>query len=78
MARLTMKQRKKMPKSKFAGPGTSFPVNDKEHVQKAVQLAKYASPATKKKIKAAAKKMGVNAPSLGLNLKKKGKRKKKK
>ena len=64
MAKLNQKKRNKMPKSEFAGPGTSFPVNDKEHVEKAVQMAKFASPKTKAKIKAAANKMGVNAPSL--------------
>ena len=59
MARLTAKQRKKLPSKSFAGPGRSFPMNDKAHARKAVQLEKFASPATKKKINARAAKMGV-------------------
>jgi len=59
MARLTAAQRKKLPKKSFAGPGRSFPMNDKAHARKAVQLEKFASPATKKKINARAAKMGV-------------------
>ena len=59
MARLTAAQRKKLPKKSFAGPGRSFPMNDKAHARKAVQLEKFASPATKKKINARAKAMGV-------------------
>ncbi len=39
MARLTTKQRNKLPNSAFAGPGRSFPVNDKVHAEKALQLA---------------------------------------
>lgn len=40
MAKLTSEQRKRMPKSKFAVPSTKdFPLNDKEHDRKALQLA---------------------------------------
>lgn len=60
MARLSAKQRKALPSGDFAGPGRSFPMNDKVHAEKAVQLEKYASPATKAKINARAKAMGVN------------------
>jgi hypothetical protein len=60
MARLSAKERKALPSSDFAGPGGSFPMEDKEHAQKAVQLEKFASPATKAKINARAKAMGVN------------------
>lgn len=60
MARLNAKQRKALPASDFAGPGRSFPMNDKAHAEKAVQLERYASPATKAKINARAKAMGVN------------------
>lgn len=60
MARLTAAQRKKLPAKSFAGPGKSFPMNDKTHAQKAVQMERFASPATKKKINARAKAMGVN------------------
>lgn len=35
MARLTTKQRKKLPKRDFAGPGRSFPVEDKAHARNA-------------------------------------------
>ena len=39
MAKLTTGQRNKLPGSSFAGPGRSFPINDKVHAQKALQLA---------------------------------------
>jgi hypothetical protein len=39
MAKLTAAARKKIPTSKFAGPDRSFPIPDKVHAQKAVQLA---------------------------------------
>lgn len=39
MSRLTSKERKAMPSSEFAGPGRSFPIGDKEHARKALQLA---------------------------------------
>jgi hypothetical protein len=31
MATLTSKKRKSLPKSEFAGPGRSYPVNDRSH-----------------------------------------------
>lgn len=37
--KLTAKARKAIPKSKFAGPGRSFPIEDAEHAKKAIQLA---------------------------------------
>lgn len=37
--KLTTSQRKALPSSEFAGPGRSFPVNDKVHAEKALQLA---------------------------------------
>lgn len=60
MSRLNAKQRKAMPASEFAGPDKSFPMEDKVHAEKAVQLEKYASPATRAKINARARSMGVN------------------
>lgn len=39
MARLTAAQRKALPASKFAGPGRSFPVEDKGHAHEAVAIA---------------------------------------
>lgn len=37
--KLTAAARKKIPASKFAGPGRSYPINDKVHAEKAIQLA---------------------------------------
>lgn len=39
MAKLTTGQRKALPSKSFAGPGRSFPINDKPHARKAIQLA---------------------------------------
>jgi hypothetical protein len=39
MARLTSDKRKSMPKSQFAGPGKSFPVNDDTHARLAISGA---------------------------------------
>ena len=39
MAKLEAAARNALPKSEFAGPGRSFPINDKEHARKAIQLA---------------------------------------
>ena len=36
MARLTAKARKKIPAGKFAGPGRSFPIEDKNHARAAL------------------------------------------
>lgn len=36
MAKLTAGQRRKMPKSQFAGPGKSFPIPDKGHARAAL------------------------------------------
>lgn len=63
MAKLTAKDRKKMPKKEFAGPGKSFPVNDKNHARMAIsgatrsQRAGNISPDEAKKIKARARKI---------------------
>lgn len=35
MAALTAKKRKKLPKSKFAGPGRTYPIPDKAHAANA-------------------------------------------
>lgn len=37
MARLTSKERKKLPAKDFAGPGRSFPMPDKAHARAALQ-----------------------------------------
>jgi hypothetical protein len=39
MARLTSAARAAIPSSKFAGPGRSFPIENKVHAEKAIQLA---------------------------------------
>lgn len=36
MTNLTAGKRKKMPKKDFAGPGKSFPINDKKHARLAI------------------------------------------
>lgn len=59
--KLSTEARKKLPASSFAGPGRSFPVNDKEHARKALQLAPRSehagniSKATEEKIEARAR-----------------------
>lgn len=39
MAKLSAGKRRSMPKSDFAGPGRSFPVNDKTHARMAISGA---------------------------------------
>lgn len=39
MVKLTSSKRSAMPKSKFAGPGKSFPVNDPTHARLAISGA---------------------------------------
>lgn len=39
MAKLSTKARKAMPKSKFAGPGRSFPIENKSHARAAISGA---------------------------------------
>ena len=39
MSKLTAGKRRGMPKSQFAGPGKSFPVNDKTHQRSAISGA---------------------------------------
>jgi hypothetical protein len=60
MSRLSSKQRKGLPAGAFAGPGRSFPMNDKAHIDAAVREEKFASPATRSKINARARAAGVN------------------
>lgn len=42
MAKLTSKQRNKLPNSSFAGPDRSYPVNDKSHAANAKARASQA------------------------------------
>ena len=60
MARLTAAQRRKLSKKSFAGPGRSFPMEDKSHIRAAVREEKFASPATRKKINSRAHAAGVS------------------
>ena len=65
MARLSAGQRKKMPASEFAGgkpkskPTGRFPLNDKAHIRSARSYERFATPAEKKRIDAAAKRAGI-------------------
>jgi len=57
VAKLTASSRKKIPTSKFAEPGKrKFPIQDKAHIRAAESYERFASPAGKAKINAAAKK----------------------
>lgn len=52
MARLTTKERNKLPDTAFAGPGRSFPVNDRGHAKAALGRASEYHPELKAKIRA--------------------------
>lgn len=55
MTVLTQGKRDAMPKSQFAGPGTSYPVNDPVHAKLAKAMAaRYASPGERAQIDAKA------------------------
>ena len=55
MRDLTPKVRAHMPKSEFAGPGTSYPVPDAAHAKLAkAMVAKFGSPALKARVDAKA------------------------
>lgn len=73
MVALTTKQRKAMPASKFAGgkggkAGDTgrFPLNDKKHVAAAESYERYATPAERSKIDAAAKRDFPNGKKGGM------------
>jgi hypothetical protein len=55
MAKLTTRARNKLPKSSFAGPGRSYPVNDKSHARNALARASQMVKAGKLSPSAAAK-----------------------
>ena len=58
MAKLTTKARNALPDSAFAGPGRSYPVQDKAHARNAkARAAQHASPTLKKKVDARANKV---------------------
>lgn len=58
MAKLSAKARKGLPSSAFAGPGRSFPVEDRDHALAAAMLDKNASAQTKANVRAAVKRFG--------------------
>ena len=57
MTRLTTAERKKLPAKDFAGPGRTYPIEDKGHARAAKgRAAEFASPALKARIDARADK----------------------
>lgn len=55
MAKLDAAQRKALPAKDFAGPGRSYPVNDRNHAIAAKSMAsRFASPSVKAKVDAKA------------------------
>jgi hypothetical protein len=65
MAKLTAAQRKKLPGKVFAGPNRSFPMHDKAHIRAALRFIRYASPETKKRIRARAARAGIGQKGKG-------------
>jgi hypothetical protein len=65
MAKLTTKERKALPAKDFAGPGRSYPEEDKAHARAAEsRAAEFASPALKKKVDAKARRvLGESQPA---------------
>lgn len=63
MAKLTTKQRKKLPASDFALGKGHYPINDKSHARNALaRISQFGSPAQKAKVRAAVHK---KFPSIG-------------
>ena len=52
--KLTTKARKKIPTSEFAGPGRSYPVNDRAHARAALSMLHNAPASEQPKIRARA------------------------
>ncbi len=60
MARLTTEARKRIPARDFANPKEkAFPLEDKAHIRNARARERFASPAEKAKINAAARREGI-------------------
>lgn len=55
MSKLSPKQRAKLPSKDFAGPGRSFPVNDKKHAKAALMLINKAPASARPNIRARAR-----------------------
>lgn len=63
MARLTTHARKALPKSDFAGPGRSYPDENKSHARNALaRVSEYGTPAVKAEVRA---KVHAKYPSIG-------------
>ena len=63
MARLTAKERAKLPASDFALPGRRYPIEDKAHARNALaRVSQFGSPTMKAEVKAAVHRQ---FPSLG-------------
>jgi hypothetical protein len=63
MAKLTTEARKKIPKSKFAGPDKSYPIEDKAHARNALsRVSANGIPAVKAEVRAKVKR---DYPSIG-------------
>jgi hypothetical protein len=61
MAKLSTKERNKLPASVFAGPDRSYPIEDVSHARNALARAsQHASPALKSKIRAKVKRKFPN------------------
>lgn len=50
MSTLTKGQRKALPSKDFAGPGRSFPINDRKHAKAAIMDSGHAPPGERKAI----------------------------
>jgi hypothetical protein len=62
--KLTSKARNALPPQKFANPkARKFPLQDKAHIRSARSYERFASPAEKSKIDAAAAKAGIGKKS---------------
>jgi hypothetical protein len=56
MAKLTTKQRNKIPDKNFAGPDRSFPINDMNHARNALaRVSQFGTDELKAKVRAAVK-----------------------
>lgn len=56
MAKLTSKERKKLPSSDFALPGGRYPIEDRNHAKAALsRVSEYGTPEEKAKVRAAVK-----------------------
>ena len=63
MAKLTAKERKKLPSKDFALKGGRYPINDKNHARNALaRAAQHASPSERKTIE---RKVHAKFPSIG-------------